>query len=60
MVLPGNPVNGMRYLLKGKQKQTFKVPSMGQTKITTLLKNLSLKDTNESKFGLLSVVILLL
>lgn len=60
MVLPGNPVNDMRYLLKGKQKQTFKVPSMGQTKISTLLKNLSLKDTNESKFGLLSVVILLL
>lgn len=60
MALPGNPVNGMGYLLKGKQKQTFKVPSMGQTKISTLLKNLSLKDTNESKFGLFSAVILLL
>ena len=60
MALPGNPVNGMGYLLKGKQKQTFKVSSMGQTKISTLLKNLSLKDTNESKFGLFSAVILLL
>lgn len=60
MALPGNPVNGMGYLLKGKQKQTFKVSSMGQTKISTLLKNLSLKDANESKFGLFSAVILLL
>lgn len=60
MALPGNPVNGMGYLLKGKQKQTFKVSSMGQTKISTLLKNLSLKDANESKFGLFSAVIWLL
>ena len=60
MALPGNPVNGMGYLLKGKQKQTFQVSSMGQTKISTLLKNLSLKDANESKFGLFSAVILLL